>query len=224
MNKKISKKNKLKLASMIFAASFFFVQISQAAPSVAGVSGEIKHNSQTTISGSGFGSKAQAAPFLWDSVENISAYNNLKNRDNIPVGTGYPWASFVGGVPFTMALTEDRAGGKAYKAINTTKGGFDGRPLPEDNPSHLYVSWWWKPSADPNLPSGEHSSKFIRIANKQDPQNKTSSWTQMQCIVYENPNPLANAWAKYPGNVNQWNFHEVWFDNINRRFNIKVNN
>lgn len=45
----------------------------------------------------------------------------------------------------------------------------------------------------------------------------------MQSIVFENPNYIANNWASYPGNANAWNFHEVWFDNIARRYNIRVN-
>lgn len=190
-----------------------------AAPTISSVGGTFSHNQSVTISGSGFGNKSSAAPFLWDAVDNIAAYNQISNGQAIPTGSGYPW---VANYQYVMSLTEGRAGSKSYKGVNTIKGKFDGRPL-SGSPSHLYVSWWWKPNANPNLPSEQHSSKFLRLSNSADAVNKTFSWTQMQSIVYENPNYLANNWAGYPGKVSEWNFHEVWFDNVGRLYNIRVN-
>lgn len=201
------------IAGGLFASNIY------AAPIINSVSGSLDHNRSVTISGSGFGSKPQAAPFLWDTVDNIAAYGGIANGQAIPVGSGYPW---VANRQMVMNLTEGRGGSKAYKGINTIKGGLDGRALGE-SPSHLYVSWWWKPSANPNLPFGGHSSKFLRLSNSANLVNKTFSWTQMQSYVYDNPNYLANIWADYPGTVNQWNFHEVWFDNNSRRFTVRVN-
>ena len=52
------------LAAMLVSAPI----ITNAAPTVSGLSGSVAHGNTLTITGSGFGTKATAAPFMWDDM------------------------------------------------------------------------------------------------------------------------------------------------------------
>jgi len=61
--------------SIIIFGFLFFTKISSAAPNISSVSGTWSHNSQITISGSGFGIKNPAAPKVWDSGNHNDSLN-----------------------------------------------------------------------------------------------------------------------------------------------------
>src|SRR3989344_2787135 len=50
-----------------------------AAPAVTGVSGQLAHGASITITGSGFGTKASAAPLKYDAFESGTAGQDLGN-------------------------------------------------------------------------------------------------------------------------------------------------
>lgn len=190
------------------------------APSITSLSSSIISQGQNvTISGAGFGVKSAVSPVLWDTVDNQAAYSTLSNGTTIPTGTGKPWGANSG---MKLSTTEGRLGDKCYKATNTSSGTLENLKI-GSSPNYIYVSWWWKPSANPLNPVGNHSSKFIRLSNEANLVYQTYSWTQMQSYVYNNPNYAANDWWDWPGMVNQWNFHEVLVNNINRTYSVKVN-
>ena len=194
--------------------------------SVTSVSGTVTSGQVLTIYGSGFGSKSTVSPVLWDTVDNQTAYSGLSNGATIPTGSGYPWGANDG---MTLSTTGGRNGGKCYTATNTTAGNLQYVPV-GSSPSAVYVSWWWKPSVSPIPPAGNHSSKFIRLSNEANLTNQTFSWTQMQSYVYNDYNDpvtinnyLADDFWNWTGVANQWNFQEVWINNVTRTYSIRVN-
>ena len=191
-----------------------------AAPTITSVSNSSLSNGQIiTISGAGFGARSTVSPVLWDTVDNQTAYSSLSNGATIPTGSGKPWGANDG---MTLSTTGGRNGGKCYTATNTTAGNLQYVPV-GSSPSAVYVSWWWKPSVSPIPPAGNHSSKFIRLSNEANLTNQTFSWTQMQSYVWNDPNYLADDWFNWPGVANQWNFQEVWINNVTRTYSIRVN-
>ncbi len=105
------------LASCLFL--FLFCSLAYAAPSVTSVSGELGHDSSIVISGSDFGSKAQASPVAWDNLEDgacdttatagswtrvndLSISTNNQRHGNSQYNAGHnftseAWANFTGG-------------------------------------------------------------------------------------------------------------------------------
>jgi len=191
-----------------------------AAPNSISVTGTYSNGTELTVSGADFGTKTTAAPVLWDTVENQSSYSALGNGDAIPGGVGYPWGAVNN---IRMNTTECRNGGECYKSNgNQVQATLENLSI-GTSPAQVYVSWWWKPSASPMTNNESHSSKFIRTSKEATLTTQTFSWTQNQNYVFDNPNYVANNWNSYPGTTDQWNFHEVWFDNTNKTYTIKVN-
>lgn len=62
---------------IIFFGFFGLAKISEAVPSVSGVSGTVSHGESVTISGSGFGTKSTAAPIIYDDFENYESNQPL---------------------------------------------------------------------------------------------------------------------------------------------------
>ena len=162
-------------SAMIFTLG---ASVATAAPTITGVdappSTELAQNSTITITGSGFGSKAQAAPILYDTVD--MAYENgilndkhsqLSNGDIILSTNENPDSIWVG--PSNTAngasriqVTSDRPdrhfnssehyyfkGFNGFVGKPVSYGGESGFDTPVDNPK-LYVSWWYKPKYSPS--------------------------------------------------------------------------
>lgn len=150
-----------------------------ATPAITGIQSpaitELTQGSTITITGSGFGSKPQAAPILYDTVD--AAYENgvlnprhsqLSNGDLI-LGTNENPDSIWAGPSNTafgssrVQVTSDRPTRHAnssehyyFKGFNgfvgkpVAYGGKSGFDTPVDEPQ-LYVSWWYKPKYSPSL-------------------------------------------------------------------------
>ena len=150
-----------------------------ATPTITGVditpSPDLTYGSTITITGSGFGSKAQAEPILYDTVD--AAYENgvlnlkhsqLSNGDLILSTNENPDSIWAG--PSSTAFGASRVQVSSDRPTRHTnssehyyfKGfnGFVGKPVayggksgfgtPADEPQ-LYVSWWYKPKYSPSL-------------------------------------------------------------------------
>jgi len=200
-----------------------FTAQSWAAPAISSVSGIMGHSQSVTITGSGFGTKSSAAPFLWDTVDNISVYSGVSNGQTIPTGGSYPWpGNYNDALKMETADTMRHANSsKMYKSVNNLKGAFLEKNLPT-NPSTglIYVSWWWKPYTSPV--GGNHSSKFLSLSDQSDIPGKTFSWTQMHNYVYIN-GCGPGYWKDWSGNVNQWNFHEAIMITSQKKYYLYVN-
>jgi hypothetical protein len=149
-----------------------------AAPTINGVQtpplDELTQGSTITITGSGFGSKAQAAPILYDMVD--AAYENgVLNNKHSELNDGDPilrtsadpdsiWGLASNGaqgnsiveitsarVPRHSSSTEHYyfKGFSGYVGWPVAYGGQSGEETPVDE-SKLYVSWWYKPKYTPS--------------------------------------------------------------------------
>lgn len=138
----------------------------------------------------------------------------------IPTGGSYPW----GGNTYDAMKMETSDSmrhsnsSKMYKSVDSSKGNLGDLTLAKTN--RLFIAYWWKPVVDPMDIGG--SDKFVRAG---EDSGMHFSWTQHQAHVYA-PDYCGNTWrdtVPYPGNVNDWNLHEVLIDSSNLRYTIKVN-
>ena len=223
-------KRSLRIAFVYFFWLTFCSSAAVAAPTISPTtSSTLQHGQAVSIFGDSFGIKANPSPQFWDTVENQTAYSALANGATIPTGAGKPWeaqCSYLGGscVKFITTANEQRGKSKAtYKSSDTESGYLEGRTIAATG--KMYISWWWKPATDPV--SGSHSSKFVRLSNSSDVVNKTFSWTQMHSYAFRTDQGYCQGggadWATWTGNVNQWNFQEVWIDKATRTYTIRVN-
>lgn len=195
-------------------------------PSISSVSGNYDHGQEIVISGSGFGAKSNAAPVLWDTVDNIPSYSSLGDGATMPMGGSNPWPSPYGNssgrntVKIERSAAEQRGvSSAAYKAVNQKSAYVNGLTWPAT--SQLYVSWWWK--QDQDTYGGDHSSKWLRVSDSSDQTGKTFSFNQQQAYIYASGSYCANDWVKMNGNPGKWNFIEAYFDNARQEFSIWIN-
>ena len=199
---------------IVFIAGFFIAaENSLAAPSISGVSGTVSDGQSVIISGSSFGTKATAAPNLWDTVSNKYS---LSNGATIPTGGSYPWEENgyyapTGGTKFDSTAGDQRDihSAACYKATGddpTLRGHL------VSGATELYISWWAKFTA--STMGADQSSKFMRLNGNPytgDAGNRTFSWDPSAGnYVFD------NAYCPTPtGNDNdlgdsQWHFLEVY--------------
>lgn len=69
-----------KTLSLVAAGLLIASHSALGAPTISNLSGNLSHNSELTISGSGFGTKSQAAPLVWDDA---SGTNILDKWDDV---------------------------------------------------------------------------------------------------------------------------------------------
>lgn len=141
-----------------FLILFFFMPLSVNA-GISSTSGTFTNGQPITITGSGFGSKAQAAPL-------ISSFDNSNSANNWSTGAiGGGWSK--SGSP-SLSNINPRASTpeSSYKLTYDAKYPYDtvrlNHPVPEDK---LYISFWMyrdNPTQDMTLGSG-NNSKFLRI-------------------------------------------------------------
>jgi|GEM_PF-795274 len=84
----IRKNSLIKITAISFLLTIFWSGAAYAQPNITGFSGSLTHKGALTITGSGFGTKATAAPFKWDDFESGTLGANL--------GNGW-WSTAVGG-------------------------------------------------------------------------------------------------------------------------------
>lgn len=236
----------------VIVAPVMLATNSFAAPVINNVTGSLTNGQTLTISGTGFGVKAVTKPVYWDTVDNVSLYNNLANGATIPtkegswvdrtaINSSSPWQynssqdmGTSNGV-FALTTTEGRNGSKGYKSKGSSGTATKQATLEGLNftpTGKVYMSWWWKPSSDPGAGvwSG-NMGKYMRFAKASDQANYTSSWSTHGFMVYvgstgycsSTPNGGFDAtWLDF-GKVNDWNFHEAWIDSTNRTMSLKIN-
>ena len=185
-----------------------------AAPSISSVSGIITQGSTITISGSGFGSKSPAAPVLWDTVDNQSAYSSLGDGDDIPVTSDYPWRTNSTYGDKVEYCTSRTMRGQETAHYHWYGKGYLGWPRAMDshtsNDNHqFYAYYWWKPAWDPNDLDG---TKFIRVWDDPDGTDTRISWTSHDMYSFSDEYGMNRQYAKWSGDGGQWNNMEIWVD------------
>ena len=192
-------------------------------PVVQQMVGSFEDSAVVTVTGCCFGSKATAAPNLWDTVENQPAYAGLSDGSVIPVSGGAPWGErqAFGPEPAKYESSDVQRGTSSafYKASRMVIGD---RPVP--GAQQLYLSWWEKSSI--NFCNGNHSSKVLRLngnAKNIDGGAERLSWTQQEFYVYDN-NYLFESWKSLCMIPNKWTFFEIYADQRGKRYWARVDN
>jgi hypothetical protein len=103
----------------IFIAVFAIPSTTLAAPSVGSVSGTVSDGQTITISGSGFGVKSPAAPWLYDSFENYSPGTGMDGKSPQIGTTTYERYDYEG-VQGVYATDRAYSGSQAAKTVNST--------------------------------------------------------------------------------------------------------
>lgn len=145
----------LSLILCLMTGLFSISETALAAPSISGVTGTLTHGSDITISGSGFGVKAQAAPLKWDNFESGTLGESMVARG---------WSQYSGPTPITT--TEQSHAGLRSSLAPLTAGteDFNGAYLPLSNLTTLYASMWFHWDRDPpGAPTGGEIFKLIRV-------------------------------------------------------------
>ncbi len=109
-----------------------------AAPVVAQVSGTMSDKTSVSISGSGFGTKSQAAPHKWDDFENGTA--------GAPLNGWYLSSTLGDGYVASYSTTRVRAAGRKSAYQNFTNGNYNSvMALTDQSPGFktIYISGWF---------------------------------------------------------------------------------
>lgn len=107
-----------------------------AAPAISGVSGTVSGGQSVTISGSGFGTKPQAAPLVWDDFEQ-GTVGKLVAGNSAAVGS---WDSGGGTESVTYTSSKAYAGGKA--AMHDFMSNYNASLAKNLSFSRLYMDFW----------------------------------------------------------------------------------
>jgi hypothetical protein len=207
---------------------------SYADPAPSGSSGIVSHGQTVTITGSGFGTKATAAPQLWDAVENISSYSALTDGQTITVGGSNPWDAQCAGswcaAEDTCIKMETSAGDqrgvstKQYKSTSDVCGRLEGHTITAG--TKIYASYWMKLDGDANNGGANDNNKFMRLSGTTDAD--TYSYNSNHDYVYRDSGGYCTVgdpsrWFEYAFLANQWNFIEVWIDSSARTWGAAMN-
>lgn len=157
-----------------------------AAVSVTGVTGTLTHGSSVTISGSGFGTKATAAPFTWENFETGGA--NLDVLDGVHSWQWYNGNGFTPSVPARPHFSTIDAHSGSFCMRNmppASHGYFNSEYKTGLNSTTLYFSCWYKFVVTGDTGSSGQPIKFIRMSSTPSdgdpyysvPGKSTFGWT-----------------------------------------------
>jgi hypothetical protein len=197
----------LPVETMSTASKTFTVTVTAPPPVGSFIHGTPYTFTATQLGVASFGTKATAAPILFDRVN----YSGLSDDDLVPAGGSNPWPrnGFFGrpGVHYNTSDTRRDGSAAQYKGHDEWEGSCLGE-LTWPKTGTVYVGWWFKPGSD--MDAGSHSSKVLRLSDSADIINQTFSWTQMHNYTY----PGTTSWQGAATTPNQWTFFEVWFDSV----------
>ena len=107
-----------------------------AAPTVSGVSGTLSSGQTVTVRGSGFGSKSQPAPVLWDNFEGGSSGNQIQGA-NATIGR---WDTGAGSENPVYSTSKAHSGGKS--ALNNFINNYNSSLAKNMTFTRLYMDFW----------------------------------------------------------------------------------
>jgi hypothetical protein len=154
--------------------------ISLGAPIISQVAGTLNHKATITISGSGFGTKATAAPLVWDDASGSGIGNNWDGAwpNNDPAyNTAYRAPQRGISLPhnhitrYIAGAHADNAGSNAgYNVIV-----FKNFTLPSSFPYYLYASWYQR-ADDAWVFGGDNNFKTFAYSVCCSPYEMPNNW------------------------------------------------
>jgi len=225
----MKRKKLVKIVLVVTLAVVMLPAAIYAAPAITTISGSVVHGGTITIGGSGFGTKATAAPALFDRAE--GTWGSLSNGQAIPIETS-PWiGDSVSNYNTTSGEQRSTRSTANYKTSSSAYNFLDGY-LFSSNPPQIYVAWWMQVSSS-NIGGSE---KWLRlgVGGQGDSvlTSNTSSWSGEVTMAitgganYCIPNPPGNGtlqhWDGTVLTANTWHFMEGYFDKTNHWWNYFV--
>ena len=129
-------KNSILTTFFIAVFGGIFIANGWAAPTLSSVSGTFGHNQSVTISGSGFGTKAQAAPVLWDDFESGTNGTQIQNK-NATIGK---WDTGAGSdVPIYSNVVKHAGNLSSY---HNFVGNYNASLSKNTDFTRLYMDFW----------------------------------------------------------------------------------
>jgi hypothetical protein len=211
-------RRRLLTAGAAVLGSAVLVQVSLATPLPESVSGTLNHGATITISGSGFGSKAGAAPLVWDNAS-AAAVTDLWTGawpDQLP---GYNLAYYAPmrgiGLPHTH-VTRYLAGAQASNTgADTGYNVLVWKSLPAPPlPYYIYASWYQRADDQWHF-GGDNNFKTFDYSAGTEPYALGQSWY----TCYGPPHPNSNTdtglqWTQETGTPlsdPDQNGHNAWW-------------
>ncbi|MBK9303631.1 MAG: hypothetical protein IPM94_07035 [bacterium] len=217
------------VVAAVLIIGMFSVSAGAATPHITSVTGTVEQGGSIVINGSDFGTKSSGAPLLYDTIDNIAAYDqfNLINGSTVPVRSDgncadCPWDTRIpttwGNAPkyFSKADSTRVPGRPLYKV--SKKGYFRGPdPFADlDENSEVYVSWWcW---SNHLLYSGTGGAVFNKLM-RYTAGNSSTEWeeqieveSQNSYLTKDNCGQTGWDWmGSYPEfSANTWNHIELY--------------
>ncbi len=162
-----------------FFSLMFLTSAATAAPTVLSTSGTFSHKGAVTITGTGFGTKATAAPVIWDDASGNSILDKWDGAwpdNNSVYNTGYRTPMRGIGLPHNH-ITRYIAG--AHAESLGPQGGynvvfFKYRTI-SSYPAYTFASWYER--ADDNWVFGDDNNyKTFAFSEGQGPYNPPNNW------------------------------------------------
>ena len=211
------------LGGLIMFGSVLYSGKASAAPNITGVSGTLSTGSQFTITGSGFGTKAQAAPYLWDNFESgtvgtrIYGHNGWQQYDGDCEANTSTWGSL-----YTNAVVY--SGNQSSVRRTTQEEDFCANYLDNLGFNQIYVSMYFNPTPYTTLGTfGVY--KLIRINSGAVYHGLPDFIQQLTAPlddyrIYEQIGRTGSDWTLYerltpPPTWGQWNRMEVYYKHSN---------
>ncbi len=188
-------------------------------PAITNVTGTVTEGSTLTLAGTSFGVGVPA--FVYDTVENQSAYDGLVDGDEITYDTVWRDGTWNNGI-FIETAGGLQGSTEHYRTGTGNISGFVEFPYALDGQTNreLYVAWRYKPSEDPHGNGG--SNKHIRIWDLSNGTGTRISWTSMH-MTYGPDGDLKTSWGGWNGNDTDWNLMEIWANATTGRIVARTN-
>jgi len=148
-----AKKRFLRIASFSLGITLALIAEALGAPSVSSITGTQQHNSQITITGSGFGSKPQATPVLWENFEAGTSGQIIAGSKPV---YGPSWTDFStlsqSRPTFTNASQRHSLSALSSHHDFVTAGNYNSSLKHYGQYSTVYLSFWWRYERLPGAP------------------------------------------------------------------------
>jgi len=174
----------------------------EAAPAVGGMNGVMDHGATVTIIGSGFGSKAQAAPLVWDNGSGDKILNIWSGAwPNLLPGYNTGYYSSMRGIDLPHAHATRYIAG-AHAANTGAYSGYNVTVFKAVSfvsfPAYVYASWYQR--SDDNWVFGQDNNyKVFDYSEGKEPYTAWKNWP----ICYGPPHPGSTKdgaqWTIEPG-------------------------
>ena len=198
------------------------------APVVTSIEGPAA-SGEFVVRGSGLDGVSTPGPRLWDTIVNQPAYKNVSSGVSVPSGQAILGRTNTTNRPGAVVFSEmfpRHRGVKFHYRTTGFRGDLDwpvafGGNHPPASQSRIYASFWVRP--DSSIDGSEHSSKFVRIWDREDATGTRSSWTQMHFTYNDWTGTPRVSWTTWGGAASKWNRLEVFVDANKQTYTARTN-